>query len=228
MGRRFIVALLVPTLCWAGDEFEGTRARMVRDQIESRGVRNTAVLEAMRAIPRHLFVPEGYRSMAYGDYPLPIGCGQTISQPYVVALMTELLDLKPGSRVLEVGTGSGYQAAILGRMAKEVYTIEIVPELARSAARRLEHFGYGNIFVREGDGYEGWPEKAPFDRIILTAAPDVPKALTDQLVAGGKLVAPVGEGLQQLVVIQKRQDGSIERKTTIPVQFVPMVPGHGY
>lgn len=224
--RGCIIALFVPLLFWAADEFESARLQMIRQDIEARGIRNTLVLEAMRSTPRHLFVPEPYRFMAYEDHPLPIGYGQTISQPYVVAVMTELLDPQAGNQVLEVGTGSGYQAAILARIVKEVYTIEIVPELARSAAERLKQLGYENVFVREGDGYKGWPERSPFDRIILTAAvPEVPKILTDQLKTGSKLVAPVGEGLQELVVIQKRSDGSLERKTTIPVRFVPMVPG---
>lgn len=227
MRRGLIIALLVaPALFCAADEFESLRLRMVREDIEARGVRNPLVLDAMRFTPRHLFVPEPYRFMAYQDHPLPIGYGQTISQPYVVALMTELLDPQPSDRVLEIGTGSGYQAAVLARIVKEVYTIEIVPELARSAAERLKQLGYTNIFVREGDGYKGWPEKCPFDRILLTAAPrDIPKALTEQLKTDGKLVAPIGENLQQLVVIEKRSDGSLVSKRSIPVRFVPMVPG---
>ena len=226
IGGGFILALFVPLLFCAADEYEIARFHMVQEQIQARGIRNTAILEAMRSTPRHLFVPALYRVMAYGDYPLPIACGQTISQPYVVALMTELLDPRPGDRVLEVGTGSGYQAAILSRIVKEVYSIEIVPELARNSAALLKQLGYRNVFVREGDGYKGWPERAPFDRIIVTAAPlEVPKALTDQLKAGGKLVAPVGENVQQLVVVEKRRDGSLKRTATIPVRFVPMVPG---
>jgi len=227
MCRRFAVALFVPALFWAFDQFESSRFNMVRDQIEARGIRNTLVLDAMRTTPRHLFVPAPYRFMAYEDYPLPIGYGQTISQPYVVALMTELVDPRPGDRVFEVGTGSGYEAAVLARIVKQVYTIEIIPELARRAADVLRQLGYSNVFTREGDGYKGWPEAAPFDRIILTAAPaEVPKTLTDQLKAGGKLVAPVGEGVQQLVVIEKRPDGSLESQASIPVRFVPMVPGN--
>lgn len=227
VGRGFLIALFVPVLFCAADEFESARLHMIQEHLEARGIRNTLVLEAMRSVPRHLFVPAPYRFMAYEDHPLPIGYGQTISQPYVVAIMTELLDPQPGNLVLEVGTGSGYQAAVLARIVKEVYTIEIVPELARGAAEVLNQLGYGNVFVREGDGYKGWPERAPFDRIILTAAPlHVPKVLTDQLKAGGKLVAPVGEGLQQLVVIEKHNDGSLESRASIPVRFVPMVPGH--
>lgn len=226
MRRGFIIVLLIaPALFCAADEFEAARLRMVREDIEARGVRNALVLDAMRSTPRHLFVPEPYRLMAYQDYPLPIGYGQTISQPYVVALMTELLDPQPSDRVLEIGTGSGYQAAVLSGMVKEVYTIEIAPELARTAAERLKQLGYANVFVREGDGYRGWPEKSPFDRIILTAAPpEIPKPLTDQLKTGGRLVAPIGENLQQLVVIEKRSDGSLVSKRSIPVRFVPMVP----
>jgi protein-L-isoaspartate(D-aspartate) O-methyltransferase len=220
-----IACFAAPLFCAAG-EFESARSRMIQEQIQARGIRNALVLESMRSTPRHLFVPEPYRFRAYGDHPLPIGYGQTISQPYIVALMTELLDPRRGDRVLEVGTGSGYQAAVLSRIAKEVYTIEIVPELARNSAAVLKQLGYRNVFVREGDGYKGWPEKAPFDRIIVTCAPvEVPKALTDQLKAGGKLVAPIGEALQQLVVVEKRRDGSLDRKATIPVRFVPMVPG---
>lgn len=201
---------------------------MVREQIEARGVRNQDVLRVMRATPRHLFVPGEIARHAYGDTPLPIGHGATISQPFVVALMTELLEPGKTSSVLEIGTGSGYQAAILAQLAKQVYTIEIVPELARSADVRLKQLGYPNVTVRQGDGYLGWPEKAPFDRIILTAAPpDVPRALVDQLAARGKLVAPVGSSAwgQELVVIEKRPDGSTRRRSVEPVRFVPMVHG---
>jgi protein-L-isoaspartate(D-aspartate) O-methyltransferase len=162
--------------------------------------------------------------MAYQDRPLPIGYGQTISQPYIVALMTELLDVRQSDRVLEIGTGSGYQAAVLSGLAKEVYTIEIVPELARDAASVLKRLSYSNVIPREGDGYRGWPEKALFERIILTAAPpEVPKALVDQLAVNGKLVAPEGVDEQKIVVMEKLPDGSLIRKQSIPVRFVPMV-----
>jgi protein-L-isoaspartate(D-aspartate) O-methyltransferase len=224
--RRLValMALFVPL--WGADEYEAQRLRMVREQIEARGVRNPSVLKAMRTAPRHVFVPPEARGQAYGDHPVSIGEGQTISQPYIVALMTELLDVQPNDKVLEIGTGSGYQAAILSQLAKEVYTIEIVPELARRSREVLRQQGYANVFVRQGDGYLGWPDKAPFDRIILTAAPpDVPKALTDQLNPGGKLVAPVGVGIQELVVIEKRPDGSLSRKKSVAVRFVPMVRG---
>lgn len=201
---------------------------MVAEQIQARGIRNPAVLKVMRETPRHLFAPDSLRSMAYQDTPLPIGHGQTISQPYIVAVMTELLEVAPGHKVLEIGTGSGYQAAILSRLARQVFTIEIVPELARQSAELLKKLGYLNVTVRQGDGYLGWPEEAPFDRIMLTAAPpEVPKALVEQLRPGGKLVAPVGRSAydQELVVIDKEAGGKLRRRSVLPVRFVPMVPG---
>jgi len=209
-----------------GQDWNALREEMVRLQIERRGVRNPAVLRAMREVPRHLFVPEAMRRSAYEDHPLPIGHGQTISQPYIVAAMTEMLDPKPEHRVLEIGTGSGYQAAVLARLVRHVYTIEIVEPLGKQAQERLAALGYRNVTVRIGDGYEGWPEEAPFDRIILTAAPpDVPQKLIDQLRNGGRLVAPVGAGWQELVVIDKDAQGKVRRRTEFPVMFVPMVPG---
>ena len=181
-----------------------------------------AVLDAMRSVPRHLFVPEALRDLAYEDGPLPIGEGQTISQPYIVALMTELLHLRPGDRVLEVGTGSGYQAAVLAHMKARVHTIEIIPSLARSARGVLEGLGYAEIHFRVGDGYAGWPEAAPFDAIMVTAAPDhVPKPLVDQLRLGGRLIVPVGSSFQTLVAITRTPDGTREERI-IPVRFVPM------
>jgi protein-L-isoaspartate(D-aspartate) O-methyltransferase len=199
---------------------------MVTDQIESRGIRTPDILRAMRATPRHLFIPTHVRSMAYADHPVPIGYGATISQPYIVALMTELLAPTKKHRILEIGTGSGYQAAILGQLAAEVYTVEIIPELARSAANTLRELGYTNITVRQGDGYKGWPEQAPFDGIMVTAAPpEVPEALITQLSAGGRLVAPIGsKGIQELVVIDKTADGTTRRRSAGPVIFVPMKP----
>ena len=199
---------------------------MVKEQIESRGIRDAAVLGAMRATPRHLFVPAALQSNAYEDHPLPIGHGATISQPYVVAWMTELLQPSKTHRALEIGTGSGYQAAVLSRLAGSVYTIEIVPELARSATQRLAALGYRNVAVREGDGYQGWAEKAPFERIILTAAPrEIPKALLDQLAPGGRLVAPVGTGFdQRLQVVDKDQKGALHSRSVGSVVFVPMTP----
>ncbi|MGE5488277.1 MAG: protein-L-isoaspartate(D-aspartate) O-methyltransferase [bacterium] len=204
------------------------RERMVQTQIANRGIRDARVLAAMRAVPRHLFVPEELRRYAYSDSPLPIGLGQTISQPYIVAYMTELLDVKPDMTVLEIGTGSGYQAAVLAHLARRVYSIEIVPELARSAAALLRKLGYANVVTRTGDGYRGWPEQAPFDRIILTAAPpEVPQALINQLRPGGRLVAPVGGSPldQELVLIEKSKTGKLTRRGVLPVRFVPMVPG---
>jgi len=201
---------------------------MVQQQIEPRDVRNPAVLQAMRSVPRHLFMPEGVRDMAYEDHPVPIGYGQTISQPYIVAVMTELLEPGKDHRVLEIGTGSGYQAAVLAGLVKHVYSIEIVPELARSASATLAHLGYRNVTVRHGDGYKGWPEEAPFDRIIVTAAPpEIPQALLDQLRPGGKLVAPVGSTVwgQDLVVVDKTAQGKLRRRSVFPVMFVPMVKG---
>ncbi len=198
------------------------RERMVETQIKSRGVKDERVLVAMRKVERHRFVPEPYVSLAYSDQPLPIGEGQTISQPYIVALMTELLELKGEEKVLEVGTGSGYQAAILAELAKEVYTIEIIETLATSAKRLLLELGYQNIQVRTGDGYLGWPEAAPFDAILVTCAPDhIPKPLIEQLKEGGRLVLPVGTHSQELKKVVKRS-GGVETKDIIPVIFVPM------
>jgi protein-L-isoaspartate(D-aspartate) O-methyltransferase len=209
---------------FASDPWSAERERMVREQIESRGIRNPDVLRAMYATPRHLFVPSRFRSEAYGDYPLPIGFGATISQPHVVALMTELLKPEKRHKVLEIGTGSGYQAAVLSQLVRRVYTVEIVPELAEAARNTLQSLGYSNVFVRQGDGYEGWSEQAPFDRIIVTAAPpEVPEALIRQLAAGGRLVAPIGSGwLQELVIIDKQPDGTLHRSAGPPVLFMPM------
>jgi len=180
----------------------------------------------MRKVPRHEFVPEDARGSAYLDHPLPIGYGQTISQPYVVAFMTEQLDLRPTHKVLEIGTGSGYQAAVLAELAGELFTIEIVEPLGRRAAETLATLGYDNIHVRIGNGYLGWPEEVPFDRIILTAAPEkLPETLVEQLAPGGRLVAPVGPvyGSQEIIVLDKGRDGKVRRRSVLPVQFVPMV-----
>jgi protein-L-isoaspartate(D-aspartate) O-methyltransferase len=195
---------------------------MVVQQLQARGISDPLVLAAMRKVPRHELIPEENRGDAYGDHPVPIGEGQTISQPLIVAYMTECLELKGGERVLEVGTGSGYQAAILAEIAGEVDTIEIVPSLAKRAAADLARLGYSNVFVRQGDGYRGWPEKAPFDGIIVTAAPPtIPKPLLEQLKVGGRLVAPVGVDVQQLVRITRTESGFSEEKL-VPVRFVPM------
>jgi protein-L-isoaspartate(D-aspartate) O-methyltransferase len=199
------------------------RARMVESQIVSRGVRDPRVLAAMREVPRHLFVETAQKAQAYDDTPLPIAGNQTISQPYIVALMTELLDLQPEERVLEIGTGSGYQSSVLSRLCREVYSIEIVPELAHTAAQRLSELGYRNVTVREGDGYRGWPEHAPFDGIIVTAAPErIPEPLLDQLAPGGRMVIPVGGFFQELKVFRKDPSGKITEQSILPVRFVPM------
>lgn len=205
--------------------FAQQRERMVIETIERRGITSENVLRAMRAVPRHLFVPDGQQSHAYGDYPLPIGYGQTISQPYIVALMTDLLELKQGDKVLEIGTGSGYQAAILAEIPSiEVYTIEIVPELAESVRERLESQGYSNVHCKQGDGYYGWLEHGPFDAIIVTAAPDhVPQLLVDQLANGGRMVIPVGPpgGYQTLWKFVKGSDGELQALNKGGVAFVP-------
>ena len=198
------------------------RDRMVDTQIEARGIRDPRVLEAMRTVPRHRFVPPALQDQAYADTPLPIGSSQTISQPYIVAYMTEALRLPPGAVVLEIGTGSGYQAAVLAAVAREVYSIEIVPELAERSAQALAELGYDNIHLRTGDGYRGWPEAAPFDGIMVTAAPDhVPPALVEQLAVGARLVIPVGRFAQDMRIVTRTADGSVS-ETTIPVRFVPM------
>ena len=203
-------------------DFKTMRDKMVESQIKARGVKDPHVLSALLKVERHRFVPEKYLDSAYSDQPLPIGEGQTISQPYIVALMTELLELKGGEKVLEIGTGSGYQAAILAELAKEIYTIEIIEPLASRARERLSELGYQNVKVKAGDGYLGWPEAAPFDAIIVTAAPDhIPKPLIDQLTEGGRMVVPVGTYTQELMKIIKRS-GKTETTNVIPVLFVPM------
>ena len=198
------------------------RRHMVDRQIRGRGVRDPRVLEALAAVPRHRFVPPQLQEQAYADTPLPIGSSQTISQPYIVAYMTEALQLPPDATVLEIGTGSGYQAAVLAEVAREVYSIEIVPELAERSARLLGELGYDNVHLRLGDGYRGWPEAAPFDGIMVTAAPDhVPPALVEQLAVGARLVIPVGRRAQEMRVVTMTEDGPVS-ETTLPVRFVPM------
>ena len=204
------------------------RVRMVREQIQGRDVTDQGVIGAMLAVPRHEFVPASRRDMAYADRPLPIGEGQTISQPYIVALMTELLELEPGDKILEVGTGSGYQAAVASHLADSVFTIEILPGLAEQATRRLRELGYRDVVVKQGDGYDGWPEHAPFDGIVVTAAAGhIPPPLVQQLDVGGRMVIPVGAQfqVQQLVLVEKQLDGSITTRSLLPVSFVPLV-GH--
>ena len=242
-GRIFVILLFLLTFCiCCGSEQKNTPEknadvpklqtqwwvieadRMVTNQIERRGVRDSKVLRTMRDIPRHLFVPGYLKNSAYSDSPLPIGEGQTISQPYIVALMTELLQLEGGETILEIGTGSGYQAAVLSPLVKEVFTIEIVRPLANSARKLINNLGYKNVTVKWGDGYKGWIEHAPYDRVIVTAAPDqVPQALIDQMKIGGLLVIPVGTYYQELKVITKISEQETEEKSIIPVRFVPMV-----
>lgn len=197
---------------------------MVERQLEARGISDAGVLRAMGEVPRHLFVPEERQDQAYADRPLPIGHGQTISQPYIVALMTEQLQPEAGDRVLEIGTGSGYQAAVLSKLVGEVFSIEIVEPLARQAAEVLDGPDWKNVHLRVGDGYRGWPEEAPFDAVIVTAAPDhIPQPLVDQLKVGGRMIIPVGErgGVQELRLLRKTEAG-IERESVLPVRFVPM------
>ena len=218
------LAATIPVFAQPGEaQLAARRRQMVNEQIADRDVTDRRVLEAMRKVPRHRFVPPALVSRAYDDSPLPIGYDQTISQPFIVAHMTEALDVQPAHTVLEIGTGSGYQAAVLGELARTVHTIEIVPELARAAAATLQALGYGNVNVRAGDGYAGWPEHAPFDRIMLTAAPEtIPKPLIDQLAPRGRLIAPVGEqgAVQWLTIVDKTPKGVTERRT-LPVRFVP-------
>ena len=218
-----LLGLLVATACVAAQEdFSRLRERMVEEQLAARDIRDARVLAAMRKVPRHLFVPPALQRSAYDDNPLPIGREQTISQPYIVAFMTQALEVKAAHKVLEIGTGSGYQAAVLGELAAHVYTIEIVGELAERATRTLRDVGYKNVHVRHGDGYAGWPEQAPFDAIMVTAAPDhVPQPLIDQLAPGGRMIIPVGTEFQELRLIQKTAKGIVERGT-IPVRFVPL------
>ena len=225
-GGPLVACAAEPDEAW----FERARLRMVAEQLRARDITDPRVLAAMGRVPRHAFVDAGHRSRAYEDSPLPIGHGQTISQPYIVALMTQLLELKGHERVLEVGTGSGYQAAVLGEVAAEVFTIEIVEPLARVAAERLMALGYARVAVRAGDGYAGWPEHAPFDGILVTAAADhLPQALLDQLAEGGRLVMPVGSApdLQRLILAEKR-GGKVHSRPVADVRFVPLqVPRGG-
>ena len=206
------------------EDFAQQREQMVETQLESRDIQSERVLEAMKKVPRHLFMPASVRQYAYVDRPVPIGKGQTISQPYIVGLMTQTVDPKPGDRALEVGTGSGYQAAVLGELVQEVYTIEIIPDLAERAEKVLAESGYDNVEVRQGDGYQGWPAKAPFDIILITAAPEeIPQPLIDQLAEGGRLVVPVGpQGEIQTLTLVTREKGEVKKSYITDVRFVPM------
>jgi len=222
--RLALVLLLLPAAAPADDtdRWRAQREAMVNAQIAARGVKDPGVLAAMRRVPRHEFVPPLVRESSYADRPLPIGDDQTISQPYIVALMTEAAAVRKGSRVLEIGTGSGYQAAVLAELGAEVYSIEIVEPLARRGAAALERTGYGRVKLRIGDGYRGWPEAAPFDAVLVTAAPPrIPEPLKQQLKPGGRLVIPVGTGMQELVVVQ-RVGKTWKEHRIAPVRFVPM------
>ncbi len=204
------------------EDWTAMRAKMVQQQIIARGVRGPKIIAALKSVPRELFVPEKYRASAYEDKALPIGQGQTISQPYIVAFMTQQLHIKPGDRILEIGTGSGYQAAILGQIADSVFSIEIIPELAERARKTIQSLHYDNVLIMQGDGYLGWPDKAPFDAIIVTAAPpSIPPPLLDQLKTGGRMILPVGKYVQELVVVNKTEHG-LNMDNVLPVRFVPM------
>lgn len=233
VAHAVALGLCVVTMAHADTDYAAARQAMVRivegdvvatSSYTSVDVLDARVRDALGAVPRHLFVPEGQRGSAYENRPLPIGEGQTISQPYIVAMMTQLADVDAGARVLEIGTGSGYQAAVLAEMAGHVYTIEIIDSLAERAAATLEALGYDNVSVRAGDGYLGWPESAPFDAILVTAAPEtVPEPLIEQLAVGGRLVIPVGpeSRTQSLQVLQKNDDGAVTTRDVLPVRFVP-------
>jgi protein-L-isoaspartate(D-aspartate) O-methyltransferase len=222
--------VLIASIAWTAEveeDYRDLRDKMVENQLLARGIKNERVLKAMRNVLRHLFVPPGLEAHAYEDKPLPIGRGQTISQPYIVALMTELLRPESGDTILEIGTGSGYQAAVLSQLVREVYSIEIVPGLASEAAQRLGRLGFSNVEVRTGDGYKGWPEHAPFDGVLVTAAPpEIPTALVAQLKRGGRMVVPVGKPgkMQNLLLLEKSTTSDeIVGRRVIPVQFVPMI-----
>lgn len=229
-GLIFCAALFVPWLTTAAatDDFVQQRQQMVKQQLQARDIDNTRILRALSVVPRHRFVPKALQHMAYADTPLPIGHGQTISQPYIVAFMSQTLDIQPGERILEIGTGSGYQAAVLAELGASVYSIEIVTDLGRQAAIILGSLGYDNVHLKIGDGYQGWPEHAPFDAIVVTCAPArVPDPLQNQLAEGGRMIIPVGErNFQQLVLLSKKE-GKIKKETVLDVRFVPMVDDRG-
>ncbi len=230
---KALVTVAIPALALHAShanakDYEADRNKMVEQQIAGRGISDTNVLEAMRSVPRHKMIPEKYRRAPYGDNPVPIGYGQTISQPYIVAYMTDILDIESGDKVLEVGTGSGYQAAVLAEITTNVYTIEIVPELAQWAKKKLPEAGYDSVTVREGDGYHGWKEKAPWDAIIVTAAAEhIPPPLINQLKKNGKMCIPVGSrfGTQYLLLVTKDEKGEVTTRNLMPVRFVPLTRG---
>ena len=225
--KWFLIALIINLGCaQSTDSFVSERVKMVEDQIKGRGIKDLSVLKAVSTVKRELFVPEKYRDLAYSDRPLPIGHNQTISQPYIVAYMTEQLQVEKDQKVLEIGTGSGYQAAVLAELVNHVFTIEIIPELAEGAEKVLNKTGYDNITIRTGDGYKGWPDQAPFDRIMVTAAPEeIPEKLVQQLANDGRMIIPVGANLfmQYLWLIKRDKNGKITKEKILPVRFVPMV-----
>jgi protein-L-isoaspartate(D-aspartate) O-methyltransferase len=228
LARLFVIAAIAAAGCGQkptpASDFASERQRMVEQQLKTRGIKDERVLAAMAKVPREEFVPQDSRAASYDDGPLPIGYDQTISQPYIVAFMTEQLRPQPSDRVLEVGTGSGYQAAILADLVADVYTIEIVEPLAKNAEATLPRLGYKNIHMKVGDGYQGWPEQAPFDAIIVTCAPDkVPQPLIDQLKDGGRMVIPVGERFAQQLYLLEKKNGQLKESVSLPVRFVPMM-----
>jgi protein-L-isoaspartate(D-aspartate) O-methyltransferase len=223
-----ILAILTATGCQkhteSNSEFAAERKKMVAEQLKPRGIKDERVLSAMAKVPREEFVSENLRGQSYSDSALPIGHDQTISQPFIVALMTEQLHPQPTDRVLEVGTGSGYQTAVLAELVKDVYTIEIIEPLAKDASARLTRLGYSNAHVKVGDGYQGWPEVAPFDAIIVTCAPDkIPQPLTQQLKEDGRMIVPVGNGMEQQLYLLEKKNGQLAQTAILPVRFVPMI-----
>ncbi|MFP4525619.1 MAG: protein-L-isoaspartate(D-aspartate) O-methyltransferase [Bacteroidales bacterium] len=218
---------LLPVIVVA-QKYDREKQQMVKQQIVDRGIKDPKVIAAMKDVDRHVYVPKNYRDMAYSDRPLPIGDGQTISQPYIVALMTELLELEEGEKVLEIGTGSGYQAAVLSHITSEIYSIEIIEELAEEAKENLQKQGYDSIKLKIGDGYKGWEEYAPFDAIIVTCAPsDIPEPLKEQLAEGGRMVIPIGDKFIQELVLFEKKNGELEKQEISSVRFVPMLDGSG-
>ena len=231
-GIALLVLIFIAGCSYSQDKMQENylhmRMEMVRKQIEARGIRDKKVLDAMKRVERHHFVPNGYEHAAYGDHPLPIGDGQTISQPYIVALMTDQLDLDNNDKVLEVGTGSGYQAAVLAEICDSVFSIEIFESLYKTSGTLLKDLGYDNVILKHGDGYEGWPEHAPFDAIIVTCAPThIPPALENQLSEGGRMIIPTGNEYNQELILLIKENGELNQRDVIPVRFVPMIRKNG-